>query len=476
MNTFEHQRIAREIRELVAGPDPFAAAMRASPLPMVITDPRKDDNPIVFVNDAFLALTGYSREEALGKNCRFLQGPGTNADDVRRLREAVAARKTIELELLNYRRDGSIFWNRLTVSPVFDGDELTFFFASQHERAIRAIKDQEDYQQDLQRRIADLIASEERLHFTLKAGSLGTWTLDIPSQRLSCSALCKMNFGRNPTDTFGYDELKAAVHPGDRERWQGAVMEALSSDGHLQVEYRINRPDGTVSWIEVRAETKFDAEGRPLALNGISLDITERKEIEAQRAVVSQEMGHRIKNMMATVQSIVNQSMRGDLDVVSMRKNITSRLDALGRSHDVLRGRDFASANITAVIDRAIEPFNTNDRFLIQGPDFLLSHQGANTLALSVHELATNAVKYGALSNKDGQVRVVWTIDGDDFYFTWTEQGGPPVSPPGKAGFGTRLIRMLGLGLSGSASLDYHPDGVVFTASTSLSSLSSPKL
>ncbi|WP_296040613.1 PAS domain-containing protein [uncultured Agrobacterium sp.] len=476
MDNPEHLYTEHEISELVSGAGPFAAAMRASRMPMVITDPRKADNPIIFVNDAFARLTGYSREETLGKNCRFLQGPGTNADDVSRLKRAIAERTSIELDLLNYKRDGSIFWNRLLVSPVFDGEELMYFFASQHdvtrERAINAIKNQEDYQLELERRIADLIASEERLNFTLKAGGLGTWTLDLPAQKLSCSALCKDNFGRSPTDKFDYEELKSSIHPGDFDRWQDAVMSALSSDGNLQVEYRINRPDGTLSWVEVRAETKFSADGQPILMNGISMDITARKAVEAEKAVIAQEMGHRIKNMMATVQSIVNQSMRGDFDVTTMRNNITSRLDALGRSHDVLRGRDFLSANIRAVIERAIEPFDAGKRFVISGPDFLLSHQGSNTLALSLHELATNAAKYGALSTSEGRVIIDWRIDGDEFHFAWVESGGPAVSPPKKSGFGTRLIRMLGLGLTGKASIDYNVTGVVFTASTNLASLS----
>lgn len=476
MDNPEHLYTEHEISELVSGAGPFAAAMRASRMPMVITDPRKADNPIIFVNDAFARLTGYSREETLGKNCRFLQGPGTNANDVRRLKQAIAERRSVELDLLNYKRDGSIFWNRLLISPVFEGDELVYFFATQYdvtrERAVKAIEHQEDYQLELEQRIADLIASEERLNFTLKTGSLGTWALDVPAQKLSCSALCKKNFGRSPTDRFDYEELKASIHPGDFNRWQDAVMSALSTDGNLQVEYRVVRPDGTLSWVEVRAETKFSADGQPILMNGISMDITARKTVEAEKAVIAQEMGHRIKNMMATVQSIVNQSMRGDFDVATMRNNITSRLDALGRSHDVLRSRDFLSANIRAVIERAIEPFDAGERFVISGPDFLLSHQGSNTLALSVHELATNAAKYGALSKSGGEVRIEWRIEGEDFHFSWAESGGPPVVTPQKSGFGTRLIRMLGLGLSGKASIDYNETGVVFTASTSLASLS----
>ena len=111
--------------------DPFASAVRTTRMPMVITDPRQDDNPIVFCNDAFLRLTGYDREEILGRNCRFLQGPDTDKQVVAELSEAVANRQEIQCDLLNYRKDGSTFWNSLLMCPVYADGELTYFFASQ---------------------------------------------------------------------------------------------------------------------------------------------------------------------------------------------------------------------------------------------------------------------------------------------------------------------------------------------------------
>jgi len=112
--------------------DPFAAAIRATRMSMIITDPRRTDNPIVFVNDAFLRLTGYAREDVLGKNCRFLQGPKTDKAAINKVRDAVAARTDISVDVLNYRKDGSTFWNALYISPVSNGaGELQFFFASQ---------------------------------------------------------------------------------------------------------------------------------------------------------------------------------------------------------------------------------------------------------------------------------------------------------------------------------------------------------
>ena len=132
MDKTEEDRIHDELdAPFKRSSDPFASAVRTTRMPMVITDPRQDDNPIVFCNDAFLRLTGYDREEILGRNCRFLQGPDTDKQVVAELSEAVANRQEIQCDLLNYRKDGSTFWNSLLMCPVYADGELTYFFASQ---------------------------------------------------------------------------------------------------------------------------------------------------------------------------------------------------------------------------------------------------------------------------------------------------------------------------------------------------------
>jgi len=445
---------------------------------MIITDPRRPDNPIVFVNEAFAALTGYSRQEALGRNCRFLQGPGTNSHDVERIRKAVADKRPIEIDLLNYRKDGSLFWNRLLISPVFDGGELTYFFASQYdatsERTAPSRPEQQELEATLQRRIVDLTASEERLNFTLKAGGLGVWTLDVQDGRLVCSPICKANFGREPAENFTYDDLRASVHPDDLERWQQTVAAALASDGNLHVEYRIIKPDGSPAWIEVRAETKFDEAGRPLQMSGVSIDTTERRQAEAYRAMMAQEMGHRMKNMLATTQSIVNQSLRAEQSIERMRSTISERLAALSRSADVLRGREFETFGLREIVEQAVAPFNEAGRIASDGPDLEVSHRSNTSLSLALHELATNAVKYGALSVPDGHVDIDWSVGGGDFKFRWRESGGPTVVEPRRRGFGTKLIQMLGASLRGKADIEFRPEGLSFTVTTSKDALTQP--
>jgi PAS domain S-box-containing protein len=176
MSQQEEARIDREIHAAFSGSDPFAAAVRATRMPMLITDPNQPDNPIIFVNDAFFKLTGYTREETLGRNCRFLQGPATNAGDVNRIRQSIKDRVPIEIDLLNYRKDGTTFWNRLLISPVFDDGKVTHFFASQfdvtpeRDKMQRLAEDRDTLEVEIQRRSSDLAASEDRLRFTLNAG------------------------------------------------------------------------------------------------------------------------------------------------------------------------------------------------------------------------------------------------------------------------------------------------------------------
>ncbi|KQT60647.1 MULTISPECIES: PAS domain-containing protein [unclassified Aureimonas] len=146
--------------------DPFAAAVRATRMPMIITDPRQIDNPIVFCNDAFCRLTGYERDEVLGRNCRFLQGPDTDAGDVALIRQAIEARTDVSVEILNHKKDGEPFWNALYISPVFsESGELQFYFASQFdvtdrkEREIAAVEGKEFFERAVRERTAELEAA-----------------------------------------------------------------------------------------------------------------------------------------------------------------------------------------------------------------------------------------------------------------------------------------------------------------------------
>ncbi|WP_062018387.1 PAS domain-containing protein [Aureimonas sp. AU4] len=482
---FEQDRIQGEIGRSSASKDPFAAAVRATRMPMVITDPLKHDNPIVFVNASFERLTGYTRDECVGRNCRFLQGPGTNPDDVAKLREAIANRTTVETEILNYRKDGSTFWNHVLISPVFDDDGMAaFFFASQFDvtpernRLAEVQQDRANLEYEIERRINDLARTEDRLRFTLGAGRLGAWTLDLKDRRLVSSARCKENFGRGPTDTFTYDDLVSSIHPGDLLRWQEALNAAITDDGgEFGIEYRAVAPDGQVRWVEVRGQVNRDVDGVPIGMAGVSIDITARKRSDEHRELLAGELDHRVKNTLANVQSIISQTLQSAPSLEEAAKILSSRIQALASAHEVLLSDAVTSADLHQLIANALRPFLTagDGRISVTGPSIRLRSRVATTVTLAIHELATNAAKYGALSTKDGSVSIMWKIDGpanDRFELCWEESDGPAVVAPARRGFGSRVLeRALPLELNGTATTDYRPTGLRYCLQAGLSGI-----
>jgi PAS domain S-box-containing protein len=482
----EAERLAIEIARTSDSGDPFAAAVRATRMPMLITDPRRPDNPIVFVNDAFCRLTGYERAEIVGRNCRFLQGPETDPRDVARIREAVAARRSIEIELLNHKKNGEVFWNSLLVAPVFDEEsgELIHFFASQfdvtlaRDRLVRLQRDRDSLEAEVERRTFDLGQSEERLRFALKAARLGSWSLDLGTRRLVTSEGFRENFGLQPHDPCGYEDAVAAIFDEDRERVLAAVEACIESRSDYDLEHRVRTPSGEVRWVQIRGQPSYRADGTPLSLAGVSLDITERKRAEEHRALLARELDHRVKNTLATLQSIANQTLRNAGSLEEAQASLNARIQSLSAAHDVLTREAWEGATLAEVVEAALAAFRGGGgrRFRISGPDVRLPPRIALAVSMALHELATNASKYGALSNESGHVRFDWDIvDGtrtDRLWMRWEEFGGPPVTAPSRTGFGSRLIeRALAAELGGTTELDYRPRGVVFTAEAPLPQL-----
>lgn len=211
-------------------------------MPMLVTDPGQVDNPIIYVNRAFTQLTGYTREEILGTNCRFLQGPGTNLDDVAKIRKAIEDRQSIEIDLLNYRKDGTSFWNRLLVSPVFDAaGQLTHFFASQFDvspernRLAELAFEHGELEAEIAKRMQDIAMTEARLRFVLGAAEMGTWTFDVTNNRAILSRQCLLNYGRDPLEKFGMDEIRAVIHSEDLAPWERAIQTAIRDRSELKI-------------------------------------------------------------------------------------------------------------------------------------------------------------------------------------------------------------------------------------------------
>jgi two-component sensor histidine kinase/FixJ family two-component response regulator len=203
---------------------------------------------------------------------------------------------------------------------------------------------------------------------------------------------------------------------------------------------------------------------------GIEAD--EREAADKLQQLIHAELHHRIKNMLATVSAITHQSLRTAPSVAHASSAIDGRFAALGRAHDLLTRASWENATIDSTIRNAVEPFDQGSgRFVISGDDIRITSSSVIAFAMTLNELCTNTTKFGALSLPEGQVRVAWSVDGDNMHFEWAETGGPPVSEPTRKSFGTRMMSSLGQQLRGAVKLDYKPSGFVYTLDVPLDAL-----
>ncbi|MGI3902174.1 MAG: PAS domain-containing protein [Janthinobacterium lividum] len=355
--------VSSEIAGTDAGEDPFFAAVQATRMPMIVADPRLADTPVVFVNNAFCRLTGYAREEIIGRNCRFLQCPETDAAAVGRIRAAIAVPESIEIDIQNARKDGTRFWNRLLLAPVHDaGGKLTYFFASQVDVTLERerLAGLETHNAALLAEVAGRLRAqqegEDRLRFATEAGRLGVWDLDLRTFAMQASPRCAQNFGRPTSSPLTYADIEEAVHPDDRERRHEAVQRTVETGAPYDIEYRIIRPDGITGWLQVRAKVVMGADGRPHRLVGVSLDISDRMVADSRRRSLV-ELGDVIRDEMGpddiafAAARILGQALGvsragyGTIDLVSETMRIERDWNAPGTGSlaGVLHLRDYGS-------------------------------------------------------------------------------------------------------------------------------------
>jgi two-component sensor histidine kinase/CheY-like chemotaxis protein len=205
------------------------------------------------------------------------------------------------------------------------------------------------------------------------------------------------------------------------------------------------------------------------------IDAREREAADKLQKLILGELHHRIKNTLATVSAIASQSFRAATSVEHGQKAMEGRLMALGRAHDLLMQVSWSNASLTDTFSGATEPYDSQGarRFHFNGPDIRITSGAVIALAMTLNELCTNTTKFGALSTPAGRVEVAWTIDDEKqrLRMTWTEKGGPPVYPPQRRSFGTRMMESLGQQLNGQVKLSYEPSGFIYSLDVPLSSV-----
>ena len=419
-------------------------------------------------NDAFRDLCGGAHPSALGQafgETWTSEWPAI-VEPFRKALAGEAASIADQGPALSGR--GRAVFATISISPIRDesGDVEGLFLLAVANATTAAAAGVEET--DAALRLGDLRETQQRLAFALDAARLGSWEYDIAAGRYTSAAHSREIFGVGPDDRFeNAEDVARLVHPEDRARRQLAIDRAISAGEDMDVEYRILRPDGQIGWVLARGRAAFE-DGRAVRLAGISLDITERKAAEEHQRLLLDELNHRVKNTLATVQSIALQT-GGPADAKGADDPFFRRLLALSQAHDLLTEASWEGASLADVIRRTLDPHfaaGEDGRMRVAGPPIQLNPNAAVTLHMGFHELATNAMKYGALSAQVGQIDVAWSIDTESdpqgLEIVWRESGGPPVATPTRRGFGSRMIEHgLAHEFGGECRLAFDPAGLL---------------
>ena len=332
-------------------------------------------------------------------------------------------------------------------------------------------------------RVAELATEESRALYraALTAGRMGAWEIDLSTGVRHWTAEGLALLGLDLPDGRGRvggadDEFRNAVLEEDRHIVR-ELIERLADEQNTETEFRIVRPDGKIVWLAGRGEVVGRyPDGSPRRVVNIMADVTERKAKELHIQFLIRELTHRSRNLLAVVQSLAKQSARSTTTVAEYQEGLTRRLQGLAASQDVLMQGAGTGGVLQELVRAHLAPFveRSSDRVLIDGPDVAIPLDATQAIGLAIHELATNALKHGALSNQDGKIAVSWSCEEiadrrRDVRFIWQETGGPEVSLPTRRGFGHVVLHdVVPRSLDGTVDIDYAPGGLRWSLQFSL--------
>ncbi|MFO1113922.1 MAG: HWE histidine kinase domain-containing protein [Rhodospirillales bacterium] len=311
-----------------------------------------------------------------------------------------------------------------------------------------------------------LSISEERYRGLTEAIASVVFSTNAEGQATDPAGWCSLT-GQTPQECVGFGWLDA-VHPDDRERALAGWKEALNDRLPYAVELRLRDGSGHYTWYDTRAVPVIEADGGVREWVGVCIDINGRKTAEERQRLLTAELNHRVRNILAAVQAMIGLTAQSAPSQDELARRLQGRVAAMARTHGLLTSEKWRGAGLSRIIRDELEPYvggNDEAVMMIGGPDCILPPRLALDFAMVVHELATNAAKYGALSVPGGRISVDWRMEGDEadtrLALVWQESGGPPVQPPSRRGFGIRLLEnVLGRTPKSSLELRFEPEGV----------------
>lgn len=310
----------------------------------------------------------------------------------------------------------------------------------------------------------------EHLRLAIDAARVALWSWNVDTNRLTMDERSFDLWGLPWADEVEFEELSAHIHPADRDRVRAAFAATRSVAGSYEIDFRIMLGD-EVRWISARGQGA-DAGIVDRTMFGIFLDVTGRKQAEEGNELLAGEMSHRVKNLLSIAAGLTELTSRSAATIADMTRELTQRLQSLGRAHDLIRplpGDDGKAALLGDLLAVLLAPYDDqgafSGRIRVAVPRMGIGEATTTTLAMIVHELATNSVKYGALSSAAGALDITSHTDNSDVIIVWAETGGPAVSEPADMrGFGSRMIgRSITYQLGGAIAYDWQPTGLVVT-------------
>jgi PAS domain S-box-containing protein len=324
---------------------------------------------------------------------------------------------------------------------------------------------------ELERSGARLKESEERLRLASEAAEFGTYECNLREEKMYCSPQMRHLLGLGEADAeLDFDSFLDLVHPGDRAAVRRYILAAPSEETRKRFDFRVSRPDGSTAWLLDCGRAAFHDgnEDTPSRVIGTILDVTERKRVEERQLLLMAELDHRVKNILANVSAIAKLSSKRVGSVDEFVKALDARIQSISKAHSLLRRDSWVGINLRDYIEELLVPFisRQNPNIVMDGEPINLRPRAAQSLALALHELATNAVKYGALSVPEGTVHITWrsTTSGgaDAVRLIWRERNGPAVEEPPVTGFGMTAIKAVASELGATLEYHFHPGGVAY--------------
>ena len=313
---------------------------------------------------------------------------------------------------------------------------------------------------------AALFEGQARLQEALAAGGVMAFEWNARTNGSNRSDNAAQILGLVTDKSFSAAEFLERVHPDDRPDFKARIHAVSPEKPSYRKTFRFRCPDGREIWLEESSIAEFDPTGRLVGLKGLTVEITERKQSDERQGLLIAELDHRVKNLLARVAVISSYTRLGSSSVDEFVQVLDRRIHSMAAAHSLLSQNRWNGVNLADLVDSQLAPYATAANMTIAGPDVTLGPTVTQAVAMALHELVTNAVKYGALSSPNGHVSVKWNRQPADGASTrvkieWRENGGPPVVTPAKSGYGMSLIReMIPHELGGAVDLAFVTEGV----------------